>query len=117
VGGVFDYFEVVAASKGDHAGDVTDLAAVMDGHDGCDFAAGGQFGFDAVPGVGGVQVEVFRAAVDEDGAGVEVADDFGGGSEGHCRHENALPCFEPDCFEGQVKGGGAGVQSNGVLLS
>ena len=116
MGGVFDDFELVALGKGTHSSHVADLAAVVDGHDGDDFLAGSEFGFDPALGIGDVEVEIFDLAVDEDGAGAEVTDDFGGGGEGHRGHNDALTGLEADGFEGEVQCGGAGVDGDGVFL-
>ena len=116
MGGVFDDFEVVGFGEALDALHVADLAAVVDGHDGDDFAAGGEFGFDPALGVGDIEIEVVGPAIGQDGASAEVADDFGRGGEGHGGHQDALAGFETDGFEGQVEGGGAGVQGDGVLL-
>jgi len=63
----------------------------------------------------GIEVERKRVYIDQDGPGVEVADDLGGGGKGKGGSDDFITGFEADGFECQMHGGGAGVDGDGVF--
>lgn len=111
MGGIFDHGQAMFLGYSLDGVQVGGQTGDVDGDDG--FGAGGDGRFEQI----GVEVEIVGADVYQHRAGIEVTDDLGGGGEGVGGGDDLIAARQADGFQGQVHGGGAGVDGDGVFGS
>ena len=125
VGGVFDHPKAMPMVEPLERGDVHHEAGGVHGDEanqrhlgveGSGQTAGSQAG-DLLLGVFQLEVAGGGVAVDQDGDGAGITEDFRGGGKGHGGDQHTLSGFEAQGDGRQMQGGGAGVERNGVARS
>ena len=113
--GILDELHAMPITAGLDGGDIRRLAVEVDEHQGLGLLAGLYLLLNDRAGERGIHVPALFFGIDEDGLGSEVGDGRGRCDEGERRTKYFIPGADSGETEGEMQGGGAGRNGDGMF--